>query len=58
MAHATTAAAEAVVTTALVASEAFQFTSTPQYDHQCVHEVEEFSVIRVQGEAPLSNHNV
>ncbi|KAF3952046.1 hypothetical protein CMV_022360 [Castanea mollissima] len=42
----------------LVASEVFQFTSTPRYDHQCVNEVEEFSVIRVQGEAPQSNHNV
>ncbi|KAF3968478.1 hypothetical protein CMV_007633 [Castanea mollissima] len=56
VAHATKAAAEAAVTTALVASEIVQFTSTPQYNHQCVNDVEEFSVIRVQGEASQSNY--
>ena len=56
VAHATTAAAEAAVTTALVAAEIVQFTRTPQYNHQCVNEMEEFSVIRVQGEAPQSNY--
>uniref|UniRef100_A0A7N2LC97 Uncharacterized protein n=1 Tax=Quercus lobata TaxID=97700 RepID=A0A7N2LC97_QUELO len=55
VAHATTAAAEAAVTTALVAVEIVWFTSTPQYNHQCVNEVEG-SVIRVQGEAPQSNY--
>ena len=55
MAHSTTAAAEAAVTTALIAVAVVQF--TPQYNHQCVNEVEEFSVIRVQGEAPQSNHH-
>ena len=33
----------------------FWFTSTPQYNHQCVNEVEG-SVIGVQGEAPQSNY--
>ena len=56
MAHATIAAAEAAVTTALVAAEIVWFTSTPQYNHhQCVNEVEG-SVIRVQGEALQSNY--
>ena len=55
VAHATIAAAEAAVTTALVAAEIVWFTSTPQYNHQCVNEVEG-SVIRVQGEAPQSNY--
>ena len=55
MAHATIAAAEAAVTTALVDAEIVQFTNTPQYNHQCVNEVEG-SVIRVQGEAPQSNY--
>ena len=55
VAHATTAAAEAAVMTALIAVAVVQF--TPQYNHQCVNEVEEFSVIRVQGEAPQSNHH-
>ena len=57
MAHSTTAVAEAAVTTALVAAVVVQFTCIPQYNHQCVIEVKEFSVIRVQGEAPLSNHH-
>ena len=56
VAHATTAAAEAAVTTALVAAEIVQFTRTPQYNHQCVNDMEEFSVIRVQGEAPQCNY--
>uniref|UniRef100_A0A7N2LD27 Uncharacterized protein n=1 Tax=Quercus lobata TaxID=97700 RepID=A0A7N2LD27_QUELO len=55
VAHANIAAAEAAVTTALVAAEIVWFTSTPQYNHQCVNEVEG-SVIRVQGEAPQSNY--
>uniref|UniRef100_A0A7N2R2H5 Uncharacterized protein n=1 Tax=Quercus lobata TaxID=97700 RepID=A0A7N2R2H5_QUELO len=56
VAHATTAAAEVAVTTALVAAEIVQFTRTLQYNHQCVNDMEEFSVIRVQGEAPQSNY--
>ena len=56
VAYATKAAAEAAVTTALVDAEIVQFTSTPQYNHQCVNELEVFSVIRVQGEAPQCNY--
>ena len=58
MAHALTAsaAADASITTAQVATEVVWFTSTPQSSHQCENEVEEFSVIRFQGEAPQSNH--
>ena len=56
VAHATTAAAEAAVTTALVAAEIVQFTRTRQYNHQYVNDMEEFSVIIVQGEAPQSNY--
>ena len=55
VAHATIAAAEAAVKTVLVAAEIVWFTSTPQYNHQCVNEVEG-SVIGVQGEAPQSNY--
>ncbi|KAF3952045.1 hypothetical protein CMV_022359 [Castanea mollissima] len=54
--HAATAAAEAAVTTALVDAEIVQFTSTPQYNHQRVNELEVFSVIRVQDEAPQCNY--
>ena len=57
VAHAlTAAAADASITTAQVATEVVWFTSTPQSSHQCENEVEEFSVIRFQGEAPQSNH--
>uniref|UniRef100_A0A7N2R2G7 Uncharacterized protein n=1 Tax=Quercus lobata TaxID=97700 RepID=A0A7N2R2G7_QUELO len=56
VAHATTAAVEAAVTTALIAVAVVQF--TPQYNHQCVNEVEEFSVVRVQGEVPQSTITV
>ena len=56
VAHALTAAADASITTAQVATEVVWFTSTPQSSHQCENEVEEFSVIRFQGEAPQSNH--
>ena len=57
LAHAlTAAAADASITIAQVATEVVWFTSTPQSSHQCENEVEEFSVIRFQGEAPQSNH--
>ena len=56
VAHALTAAADASITTAQVATEVVWFTSTPQSSHQCENEVEEFSVIRFQGEAPQCNH--
>ncbi|XP_075645777.1 uncharacterized protein LOC142616910 [Castanea sativa] len=56
VAHAATAAAEEAITTALVDAEIVQFTSTPQYNHQCVNELEVFSVIRLQGEAPQCNY--
>ncbi|KAF3950337.1 hypothetical protein CMV_023897 [Castanea mollissima] len=49
VAHALTAAADASITTAQVATEVVWFTSTPQSSHQCENEVEEFSVIRFQG---------
>ncbi|GMY22593.1 protein IQ-DOMAIN 14 [Fagus crenata] len=50
------AVAQTTTTTAQVAAEVVQFTSTAQSNHQCENEVEEFSVIRVQGEAPQYNH--
>lgn len=56
VAHALTAAADASITTAQVATEVVWFTSMPQSSHQCENEGEEFSVIRFQGEAPQSNH--
>ena len=56
MAHASTAADEVAVTTAQVAAEVVEFIGNPQSDHQCEHEVKEFSDIRVQGEATQSNH--
>ena len=48
--------AQTATTTAQVAAEVVQFTNTAQSNYQCENEVEEFSVIRVQGEAPQYSH--